>query len=147
MPLDIGLIKNRLAGLTVLVAEDDEDSMRIAVRFLTLAGAQIYSAVNGALALDAARTHLPSLIISDLHMPQMDGWQFCEALKADDATKHIPVIALTADFSSQTMENARRLGFVGFIRKPLDPHKFVDQLLEIVTTIPELARQLPATGT
>jgi CheY-like chemotaxis protein len=143
MSAQLGLIKNRLAGWRVLIAEDDQDAMRIASRFLNLAGAELFAAENGQVALKMAHQHHPWLVITDLHMPLMDGWQLCEAIKADEAIKDIPVIALTADFSSQATRQAQQIGFAGFIRKPLDPHKFVEQVLEIIQTMPELAARLP----
>jgi CheY-like chemotaxis protein len=137
----VGLIKDCFKGWTILLVEDDDDAMIIARRWFRLAGAEILMAGNGHIGLEMARQHQPTLIISDLHMPVMDGWQFCEALKSDETTRHIPVIALSADQTPQTVQHSLDCGFVGFIRKPLDPHKFVSELLEAISAVPHLAVQ------
>ena len=144
MMSDIGLIKNRLAGLTVLIAEDDEDSMRVATRFLKLAGADILTAENGLAGWEMVRRSHPALVITDLHMPFMDGWQLGEAIKTHEATRDISLIALSADFSSKILSRAIEMGFTGFIRKPLNPSKFVAEILDIIRTIPELSHRLSA---
>lgn len=142
MNAQAGLIKDRLAGWTILIAEDDEDAARVAVRWFKLAGAMVVRAANGQIALALARHALPMLIISDLHMPVMDGWALCSALKRDAATCHIPVVALTADHSSLAIKRASDAGFSGLIRKPLDPHKFIDELIAVIEKSPDLAESL-----
>ncbi len=142
MSAQAGLIKDRLAGWIILIAEDDEDSMRVATRWFKLAGATVASAANGQIALDLAHRDPPTLIISDLHMPILDGWQLCAALKGDAATSHIPIIALTADHTAQALRRTRDVGFAGLIHKPLDPHKFIDELFAVIATLPDLGDQL-----
>jgi CheY-like chemotaxis protein len=141
-----GLIKDRMVGWTILLVEDDEDAIRITSRWFRLAGATLLSAGDGATALEIARSHDPTLIISDLHMPVMDGWHLCKALKSDHATKDIPIIALSADYTSEAKQHSREAGFAGYIRKPLDPTKFLDILVEIIQSIPELAAKWELTN-
>jgi two-component system cell cycle response regulator DivK len=139
MTSPIGLIKDCFKGWTILLAEDDDDAMVIAMRWFRLAGAEVLVAGDGRAALEMAQRHHPTLIMSDLHMPIMDGWNFCETLKRDEKTHHIPVIALSADRTTQSVQQTHACGFDGFIHKPLDPNKFVNELLDIVNSLPELA--------
>jgi len=90
---DLGFIKNRLVGWSFLLAEDNDDAMHIAERWLNLAEAAVLMATDGKQALEVARAEVPSVIITDLHMPEMDGWQLCNAIRADDKLKKTPVIA------------------------------------------------------
>src|SRR5690349_19284950 len=124
MTSPIGLIKDCFKGWTILLAEDDDDAMYIATRWLRLSGAEILVAHDGGAALKLAQDHQPTLIISDLHMPVMNGWEFCETLKRSEKTCHIPVIALSADSTTQAIQQTQVCGFAGFIHKPLDPNKF-----------------------
>lgn len=142
MSAQAGLIKDRMVGWTILIAEDDEDAMRIASRWFKLAGATVLCAANGQVALELACRDAPMLIISDLHMPTMDGWTLCAALKESAATHHIPIIALTADHSAPTVKRSSDVGFSGLIHKPLDPHKFIDELFAVIEKIPDLAIDL-----
>jgi CheY-like chemotaxis protein len=79
------------------------------------------------------------LIITDLTMSVMDGWEFHYKLKQNPATAHIPVIALTAHALHSTKERVLAAGFVDHIAKPLNPSKFVDQVISIVEKVPGLA--------
>src|SRR5687767_11588072 len=90
------LIKNKLKGWTVLVVDDEPDSLFVAARWLKLAGATVLSAENGKDGLELARLMQPRFILTDLTMPVMDGWEFQYELRGDPSTKSIPVIALTA---------------------------------------------------
>ena len=103
------------------------------------AGYWVRSASNGAQGVDLARNRRPTLIISDLHMPVMDGWDLSRALKADPETADIPLVALSADYSPETRERSEKAGFAGFIRKPLDPTKFLDIIVEVIQSVPVLA--------
>lgn len=144
MGLSAGLIKDRMMGWTILLVEDDEDAIRITSRWFKLAGADLLTASNGAQGIDVARNRRPTLIISDLHMPVMDGWDLCRALKADIETADIPLVALSADYSAETRDRSEKAGFAGFIRKPLDPTKFLDIIVEVIQSVPVLAEKWQA---
>jgi CheY-like chemotaxis protein len=142
----MSLIKNRLAGWEVLVVDDEPDSLEVAARWLKLAGASVLRAENGQEGLELALSRFPQLIIADLTMPVMDGWELQYELRHNPATAHVPVIALTAHAMSSTRERVLAAGFVDHISKPLNPTKFIDQVLNIITKVPELADLLETTG-
>jgi len=122
---------------TVLVVDDEEDSLDVASRLLKMAGARVYSAGNGLEALDLIKQNKPDFILSDLSMPEMDGWALMHTLNKDRATSDIPVIALTAHAMTGDRQRALSAGFVNHITKPLDPEKFIQQLLNILTDLPQ----------
>ncbi len=131
-------------GWDVMVVDDESDSLEVATRLLIIAGANVVQAVNGKDALVKLRTCSPRFIISDLSMPEMDGWELIYTIKQDRRMMDIPMIALTAHAMSGDRERALAAGFHNYISKPLDPPKFIQQLVVILTDIPEMAPLLPA---
>src|SRR5207244_2435640 len=101
----------------ILVAEDDPDNRCIVVKVLTLEGYETLAADDGRSALALARRERPDLIVMDLGMPGMDGWEAARRLKADPQTADIPIIALTA----WDEERAREAGCDGYLSKPCRP--------------------------
>jgi len=92
----------------ILVAEDDPDNRCIVVKVLTLEGYQTVATDDGRSALALARRERPDLIVMDLGMPGMDGWEAARRLKADPQTADIPIIALTAWDEEPARRDARR---------------------------------------
>ena len=109
------------AGACILVAEDDADNRRIVVKVLTLEGHRVLEASDGASAIALARAEHPDLVILDLGMPGMDGWEAARRLKADPQTADIPIIALTAFALRGDEERARGAGCDGYLAKPCRP--------------------------
>jgi CheY-like chemotaxis protein len=138
-----GFTKDSLRDWDILVVEDEPDSLEVATRWLKLAGATVLTADNGKKGLEAARQHHPRLILADLTMPVMDGWELLYELKQQIETAGIPVIALTAHAMPTTKVRTLEAGFVAHISKPINPQKFVSQILSIINSVPELAAQLP----
>ena len=137
-------IPRALQGWRVMVVDDEPDSLEIASRLLRMAGAEVITANGGQEALNIVRTARPQLIISDLSMPEVDGWTLLQKLKEERDTLEIPVIALTAHTMPGDRERAIVAGFHNHISKPLDPVRFISQLMHIVVDIPELKSQLTA---
>jgi CheY-like chemotaxis protein len=137
-------ISKALQGWKVLVVDDEPDSLEVASRLLKYAGADVTTATNGMEALEKVREVRPQLVITDLSMPKMDGWGLLEQLKLERDTLEIPVIALTAHTMPGDRERAIAAGFHNHIPKPLDPVRFISQLINIVVDIPELKAQLSA---
>jgi CheY-like chemotaxis protein len=135
-------IPRALVGWEVLVVDDEPDSLDIAKRLMKMAGATVHTANNGKEGLAAVHEHRPQLILTDLSMPIMDGWGLLHELKHDRRTLDIPVIALTAHTMPGDRERAIVAGFHNHIPKPLDPTKFIQQLMNIVTDIPNFKEQL-----
>lgn len=137
-------IKDQFKGWVVLVVDDEPDSLEVASRWLKLAGATVLTANNGRDGLAVATEHLPRFILADLTMPVMDGWEMLYEVKQNPLTEHIPVIALTAHALSGIKAQTLQAGFVDHIAKPLNPHKFIEQVIGIVSQVSELAVLLPA---
>ncbi len=109
----------------ILVVEDHPDNMTLAVLLLQSAGHTVFSAIDAEAGLMLARTELPNLILMDIQLPGMDGLQATTLLKADTATRGIPVIALTALAMSGDEERIRAAGCDGYISKPMRVHEFL----------------------
>ena len=109
------------AAARILVAEDDADNRRIVVKVLTLEGHRILEASDGASAIALAHREHPDLVIMDLGMPGIDGWEAARRLKADPQTADIPIIALTAYALRGDEERARGAGCDGYLAKPCRP--------------------------
>jgi len=114
---------------TVLVVED-KASLTQMLQFLFLSkGLSVQIAFNGKEALDKAASTPPNLILMDIMMPEMDGFEVLEKLKSDPDTSGIPVIMLTARKSREDMQRAKDLGAVEYITKPFKAVEVVDKVL------------------
>jgi CheY-like chemotaxis protein len=101
---------------------DDESAIRTICRFnLESDGLQVAEAIDGRQALEAARNEQPELILLDVMMPELDGWQVAAELAQDPALQDIPIVFLSARAAREDKARARELGAVGYIVKPFDP--------------------------
>jgi CheY-like chemotaxis protein len=105
--------------LTILVVEDNEPSRDALCRRLERRGFQVIRAVDGEQAVEMARVRLPNLILMDLGLPGIDGWEATRRLKADAATRHIPLIVLSAHAMSNDRDMALAAGGDDFDTKPV----------------------------
>ena len=110
----------------ILVAEDDADNRRIVVKVLTVEGHETLEAADGRTTVEIARRERPDLILMDLAMPGMDGWEAARRLKADAETADIPIIALTAFAMRGDEERARQAGCDAYLSKPCRPQTIRD---------------------
>ena len=110
---------------TVLVVEDNPTNMTLAVFLLESAGYTVLSATDAEAGLTLARDEQPSLILMDIQLPGMDGLQATAVLKRDDATRAIPVIAMTALAMKGDEERIRAAGCDGYIAKPMRYQEFL----------------------
>jgi CheY-like chemotaxis protein len=111
----------------VLLVEDDEDN-RDLVAFVIARSrmdVELVVAENGQEALDKSFAKAPDLILMDMQMPVMDGWQAVPILKADDRTKNIPIIAFTAQAKPEDKARAREMGCIDYYTKPMDPEELL----------------------
>lgn len=111
----------------VLLVEDDEDN-RDLVAFVIARSrmdVELVLAENGQEALDKSFAKAPDLILMDMQMPVMDGWQAVPILKADDRTKNVPIIAFTAQAKPEDKQRAREMGCVDYYTKPMDPEELL----------------------
>jgi two-component system cell cycle response regulator DivK len=105
---------------TILCVEDSGDSMFMLQRRLTRAGFDVKVTMNGAQAVDWTKTLLPELIVMDLNLPGLNGWEAMRRLKSQPETKHIPIIVLTGETSDKSREQAFAAGCDEFETKPTD---------------------------
>jgi len=110
---------------TVLVVDDEANIRGLIVRIL---GKEyvVLEAMDGEAAVDIAKRQKPDLILMDLMMPKMDGYTACSSIKADKATKVIPVVILTAVGHELNKKLAKELGADGYITKPFTPQELLD---------------------
>ena len=134
---DAQLPKQILDTWKVLVVDDEPDSLAVAQILLELYGATVFTASNGEEALQLAIQNRPKLIISDLSMPNMSGWQLLHKLKANGLTRDVPVIALTAHAMEGDRARGFAAGFHNYLTKPLQPETFVSDLLSLVVGLPD----------
>ena len=104
----------------ILLVEDNEMNRDMLSRRLARHGYEVTIAVDGGEALARARELLPALILMDLSLPVIDGWEATRRLKQDESTRHIPVIALTAHAMTGDREKALEAGCDDFDTKPVD---------------------------
>lgn len=104
----------------ILVVDDTPDNLRLLVGLLSEQGYQVRPVPNGKLALSGAQAIPPDLILLDVMMPEMDGYETCRRLKASPKTKHIPIIYLTAKASTEDIVKGFNLGAVDYVTKPFN---------------------------
>jgi CheY-like chemotaxis protein len=112
----------------ILLVDDFEDNRAMYAQFLTFSGFRVAEAANGSEALAKATQLLPDLVVMDLSLPVMDGWEATRRLKSDDRTRGIPVLALTGHALGGHSEGARDAGCDGFVTKPCLPEDLVTEI-------------------
>ena len=118
----------------VLVVDDFEDNREMFAEFLELSGFRVAQAANGLEALERAEADLPDLVVMDLSLPILDGWEATRRLKANPRTAGIPVLALTGHSSSREEEEALHVGCVGLLIKPCLPDVLVSEIRRVLAT-------------
>ncbi|MBF5043853.1 MULTISPECIES: response regulator [Myxococcaceae] len=112
----------------VLVVDDYADAREMYAEYLEFSGFRVAEAKNGAEALDKAFALTPDVILMDLSLPVMDGWEATRRLKADERTRAIPVVALTGHALSGHSNGAREAGCDAFVTKPCLPDALVQEV-------------------
>jgi DNA-binding response OmpR family regulator len=112
----------------VLVVDDEPDVLLLCRLNLEQRGHQVLEAPNGDVALNLAREGAPELVVLDLMLPGIDGYQVLQALRADDRTSGIPVLVLTAKSLRADRERSRQLGAAAFLTKPFLPDELCDMV-------------------
>ena len=116
----------------ILCVEDNEDNLYMLQRRLTRAGFEVRISMNGAQAVDWAKTLLPDLIVMDLNLPGLDGFEATRRLKSQPETKHIPVIVLSAHGMEGAREKARAAGCDEYETKPADFDRLVTKIRSLL---------------
>lgn len=111
----------------ILLVEDDEDNREL-VQFVMKRSSldvELLIAENGKIAVDLAKQHIPDLILMDMQMPVMDGFQATKLLKSNPGTSHIPVIAFTAQAKMEDKKRTLEIGCIEHCSKPMDPEDLI----------------------
>ena len=114
----------------VLVVDDFEDNRAMYVEYLQFQGLRVVEAVNGEEAVDRANELLPAVIIMDLSLPVMDGWEATRRIKSNPKTKHIKVVALTGHAEPAHAKRALEAGCDDFVAKPCLPENLLAKVRE-----------------
>lgn len=116
------------ASPLILIVEDYDDAREMYRDYLEFSGFRVVTARDGREAMEQARANHPDLILMDLSLPGIDGWEATRILKADAATKHLTIVALSAHALAPDGDRARQAGCDGFIAKPCLPADLVDHI-------------------
>jgi len=120
----------------ILIAEDERDIRElVAFSLRGLSGFEVVQAVNGVDAVERATAELPDLILMDVRMPRMTGYEACKKLKLNDATKDIPVIFLSAKGQESEIEKGLSVGAEEYILKPFAPDELVNHVRGVLKRI------------
>ena len=115
-------------GKTVLLVEDNEDNRIVYSTILRHFGYEVSEALNGEEGIAKARAEKPDLILMDISIPIIDGWEATQVLKHDPVTRDIPIIALTAHALASDREKAMEVGCDGYLAKPCEPRAVVAEV-------------------
>lgn len=117
----------------ILIVDDEDLLQTLLGSLMAQNNHEVVQASDGDTAVELARTEVPDLIVLDMNMPKMTGWEVAPVLRAHPVTKAIPILALTADSSTEGVERAHNAGCDRFLSKPIDTavfQKTVAQMLE-----------------
>jgi CheY-like chemotaxis protein len=116
----------------ILLVEDHAELRRLYAQQLELSGFDVIEAANGADAITHTAEHCPDVVLMDLSLPVLDGWEATRRLKTDHRTAHIPVVALTAHDGSGELQRATRAGCDWFVPKPCPPDALVAEIRRVL---------------
>ena len=120
----------------ILIVDDDVDTLRLVGLMLQRQGYQIVAASNGSQGLEKAFEERPDLILLDVMMPDMDGFEVTRRLRKNPATERIPVIFLTVKGKFEEFDNLKELGALAVLTKPFDPTLLTEQITDILKANP-----------
>ncbi len=118
----------------VLVVDDNNNNVRLLIDILEDEGFEVFTSNSGLPVVEMARNLKPDVILLDIMMPEMDGFEVCRALKEDNNLRDIPVIMVTAKVESKDLKNALDIGAVDYIKKPIDE-------VEVIARVQSVLRQ------
>ena len=116
----------------VLIVDDEPDNLGVVEKVLSFNGATTHVAKNGVEGLEILERVMPTFILLDLSMPEMDGWEMLRQVRANPSTAHLPVIALTAHAMPEDVERAKQAGFDGYVIKPIRINSFLLEIPDIL---------------
>jgi CheY-like chemotaxis protein len=116
----------------ILVAEDERDIRDLIAFTLQFAGHQVLTANNGEEAVQITQKEIPDLVLTDVRMPKMTGYEACKLIKADPATQHIPVVFLSAKGQEAEVQTGLDSGADEYLLKPFAPDQLTRKVAEIL---------------
>jgi len=116
----------------VLIVEDQQDLRQLYAEELSIGGFEVIQAENGLDAISRTTSQFPDVVVMDLSLPVLDGWEATRRLKADASTAHIPVLALTAHDGSGELQRATKAGCDWFVPKPCSPAALMTEIRRLL---------------
>lgn len=123
-------------GMRILIVDDDPAIRLLCAANLALEGLVVVEAADGLVALDQARAEPPDLVVTDVTMPHLDGFELAEALRSDERTAGVPVIFLSAETRLTNAARARELGAFAYVTKPFDPVALGSLIAGVLAQLP-----------
>ena len=117
----------------ILVVEDEQDLLTLQSMLLSIEGYTVEGVMDGQTALDVVETMKPDLILLDIMLPEVDGFQVCRQLKSNEATRHIPIIILTAKKSKEDLIMGEQAGADMYITKPYKASMVVESIQRLLS--------------
>ena len=116
----------------ILIAEDERDIRDLVAFTLRFAGFEVVAVENGAEAVDAAAVEMPDLILMDVRIPKMTGYEACQKIKADNRVNHIPVVFLSAKGQDSEIQAGIDAGASDYLLKPFAPMELTEKIKELL---------------
>ena len=117
---------------TILLVEDNIDNRVIYRRALEYYGYAVLEALDGEEALRLARESVPDLILMDISIPRVNGWDVTKILLSEERTKQVPIVALTAHALPQDRARGAELGFARYLTKPIEPRRVIEEIEQVI---------------
>ena len=114
--------------IKILIVEDNEQNLYLATFLLKQSGYEVMPALNGLEAIERTRAEKPDLILMDIQLPEMNGYEATKKIRSMPEFQHIPILAVTSYAMVGDREKALDIGCVGYIEKPFDPETFVSEI-------------------
>lgn len=121
-----------MAKKKILIVEDEESLLKLESILLTSKGYEVQGVGDGRAALDAISRSKPDLVLLDIMLPEIDGFEVCRRIKEDDETRHIPVIMLTAKKSREDMARGEQVGADWYITKPFKSAMVIETIQRFI---------------
>jgi two-component system cell cycle response regulator DivK len=118
--------------LKAVLIEDNENNRYLLTLLMEHAGFEVVVAADGKSGIDIARREGPDIILLDIQMPEMDGYEVAVELKKDPALARIPIVGVSSFAMPGDRDRAMRTGFAGYIEKPVDPERFAQSVMEFL---------------
>lgn len=118
---------------TILIVEDEPDITMLVKRSLSSKSYKLLEANSGTNALELLKTANPDLILLDIMMPDMDGFEVCRRIKSNPDCQHIPVVFLTVRNNQEDMDKGKEIGAAGYFTKPFDPIKLSEEIGKLLS--------------